>query len=144
MTRSERLQRIVTLADSAKRTASQRLAGSRRTRDDERERLVQFEQYRDDYLTTLAAGGKTMSAAQARELRQFIVQVEQAIRALRAQLANAEQQYCDDVAGWNSESQRTSALCDVLKRARRKDAQVEENEAQREIDDRAGMRAGRT
>ena len=144
MTRSERLQRIVTLADSAKRNASQRLAGSRRTRDDERERLIQFEQYREDYLSTLAAGGKTMSAAHARELRQFIAQVEQAIKALRAQLASAEQQYCDDVAGWNSESQRTRALSDVLKRARRKEAQVEENEVQREIDDRAGMRAGRT
>lgn len=144
MTRGERLQRIVTLADSAKRNASQRLAGSRRTRDDERERLVQFEQYRDDYQSTLAAGGETMSAAQARELRQFIAQVEQAITSLRAQLANAQRQYCDDVAGWNTESQRTRALSDVLKRVRRKDAQVEENEAQREIDDRAGMRTGRT
>ncbi len=136
MTRVTRIKRIVDLASSAKRGASERLAGSRRSRDESREKLSQFERYRDEYLLRLRAGATTMSAAQARELRGFIAQVESAIKALEVQSSKAEQQYRRDVATWNQESRRTRALGDVLERAQCDHRQAEEHRSQRESDER--------
>lgn len=140
MSRSKRIKRIVDLADTATRSASQRLVGSRRVRDEHRDRLEQFVRYREEYVSHLAAGGAAMSASRARELRQFIGQIESAITALESQAQTAERQFSDDQVCWSRESNRTRALSQVHERARQVDANRRDCAAHNEIDDRyAGL-----
>jgi flagellar export protein FliJ len=138
MTRSERIKRIVNLADTAKRSASQQLAASRRARDDNNEKLLQFQRYRDEYVAALNAPGASMSAARARELRQFIAQVEQVITALESVSVRSASEYLAAVTKWNEESRRARALGEVHERACRNEAHDLEAVEQREVDERYG------
>ena len=76
MIRTRRLKRIVNLADLSKQTASQRLSDSRRKHDGNLERLAEFRRYRREYTEALSHGAAAMSAAAARELRNFITQLD--------------------------------------------------------------------
>lgn len=136
MTRVKRLQRIVSLADTATRNASQQLGGSRRQHDETVVKLAQFERYREEYERALLGAGTCMSAARAREMRQFIAQIDVAIDALQVQASRAEQQLEADRMTWTKQSQRTRALADVRDRAAQADARRAAQSAQTESDDR--------
>ncbi len=137
MTRSQRIRRIVTLADGKRRNASTRVSASRQARDQNQQQLAQFRAYRAEYQRSLAAGGATMSAQQARELRDFLGQIERTISMLEARVRDAEQRYRDDVEGWKRESHRTRVLGDIADRAQLDEDAESENALQREIDERA-------
>ena len=82
MTRTQRIKRIVDLADMRKRIASQRIAGSRQRHDTNLGKLADFRGYLDEYTQVLITPGGSMSAADASGLRSFITQIERTISAL--------------------------------------------------------------
>jgi len=140
MTRAKRIQRIVALADVARREASQHLARSRKVHDENVARLEQFRLYHAEYAKALRTGGSGMSAAAARELRGFLTQIERTIAALEQQLRLSAEQCNEDIRTWQSATRRSGALGDVLVSATNAAAQLDEGRLQREIDDRGVRR----
>jgi flagellar export protein FliJ len=140
MTRTQRIKRIVDLADMRKRIASQRIAGSRQRHDTNLGKLADFRGYLDEYTQVLITPGGSMSAADASGLRSFITQIERTISALEQHTERSGRECARDLEAWKKESHRASALLDVLARAQQAAAVESECRAQREIDDRKVVR----
>lgn len=140
MTRTERMQRIVSLTEADRQNASQRLRHSSQAHDQACEKLDQFLKYRAEYQRELEGAGTAMSAARACELRRFIAQVDAAVAALETQREQTEARRRADLEDLNRVSGKRRALGDVLDRARRADADLVEARDQRESDDRSGRR----
>lgn len=139
MRRSQRLQRILKLADTAREQASMRVADSRRARDEGQDKLTQFEAYRREYQNQLSVSNSTLSSVQIRELRRFIAQIDSAISVLQQQSSRSEAQYRADISHWQAESRRTQTLTDMMNRARDEDRTSIERTSQHEIDERSGF-----
>lgn len=110
MTRTRRLKRIVDLADLSKHTASQRLLDSRRKHDGNLERLAEFRRYRGEYTETFHKGATAMSAAEARELRNFISQLDRSIKLLEEHVEHSDQERQSDQETWRDESRRSARV----------------------------------
>jgi flagellar export protein FliJ len=141
MTRTERLRRIVVLNDVKKTVASQKLAASRSRHGANLEKLEDFRRYRAEYLKLLQNPGATMSAAEARDIRRFMAQLERTIESLEALVKRSTRECAEDLAAWTRESARARALVEILDRCVRHDDRTREQRLQREIDDR-GRPAG--
>jgi len=140
MTRTKRIQRIVALAEVSRREASQHLARSRQVHDENVARLEQFRLYHAEYAKALGTSGGGMSAAAARELRGFLVQIERTIAALDLQLQRSAEQCSEDIRQWQLATRRSGALGEILDTATSAAAQLDEGRLQREIDDRGVRR----
>ncbi|MGR8921693.1 MAG: flagellar export protein FliJ [Gammaproteobacteria bacterium] len=140
MTRTERMQRIVTLTEVARQGASQRFRHSSQAHVAACQKRDQFLQYRAEYQRELEGAGTAMSAARACELRRFIAQVDAAVAALEAECDQTEARRRADLEDLNRVSGKRRALGDVLDRARRADAEESEARDQRESDDRSAAR----
>ncbi len=136
MTRSKRIERIVALADAARRQASQQLAQSQRQHEESRARLAQFENYQREYTNALNQGTGAVSAANLREARRFIEQIDRTIDALDQQSRECAARREQDVLRWQREARRVDALSGVLQDARRREGRDEAGREQREQDDR--------
>ena len=143
MTRTRRLKRIVNLAGLSEQTASQRLSDSRRKHDGNLERLAEFRRYRREYAETLSKGAAVMSAAAARELRNFISQLDRSIKLLEEHVERSDQECQTDQQTWRDESRRSQALTNVLDRSQRADGLRQERADQRELDDREAAKRSR-
>ena len=143
MTRTGRLKRITELADLSEQTASQRLSVSRKKHDGNLERLAEFRRYRREYGETLVKGAAVMSAAAARDLRNFISQLDRSIETLEEHVKRSDQECAADQETWRDESRRSRALADVLDRSKRQDGRQYERAVQREADDREATKRSR-
>ena len=143
MTRTGRLKRITELADLSEQTASQRLSVSRKKHDGNLERLAEFRRYRREYGETLVKGAAVMSAAAARDLRNFISQLDRSIETLEEHVKRSDQECAADQKTWRDESRRSRALADVLDRSKRQDGRQYERAVQREADDREATKRSR-
>lgn len=139
MSRARRMQRIVALADAATRRASMQLANSRRALEQNQQQLEQFRGYQREYMASMHTAGTSISAAEARELRRFVAQLEQTISALQTRAERAETQHRQDVARWHKEHRRADALNRILTREQRAELHVEQAREQREADDRVRL-----
>ncbi|MEQ8661169.1 MAG: flagellar FliJ family protein [Gammaproteobacteria bacterium] len=142
MTRSKRMQRIVALADAARRQASQQVAQSHRLQEESQVRLAQFKTYQQEYAQSIGQGSGTLTASSLREARRFIEQIERTINALEVQSRQAAERCEEDVARWQREAQRVDALSGVLDAARRREGREEAGREQREQDDRPRITNG--
>ncbi|MEQ8231924.1 MAG: flagellar export protein FliJ [Gammaproteobacteria bacterium] len=142
MTRSKRMQRIVALADAARKQASQQLAQSHRLQEESRQRLAQFKSYQQEYAKAIGQGQGTLTAASLREARRFIEQIERTIAALETQSRQAAQRCEEDVQRWQREARRVEALSGVLDGARRSEGRDAAGREQREQDDRPRLGHG--
>ena len=143
MTRTGRLKRITKLADLSEQTASQRLSMSRKKHDGNLKRLAEFRRYRREYGETLVKGAAVMSAATARDLRNFISQLDRSIETLEEHVKHSDQECAADQETWRDESRRSRALADVLDRSKRQDGRQYERAVQREVDDREATKRSR-
>ncbi|HSG63919.1 MAG TPA: flagellar export protein FliJ [Gammaproteobacteria bacterium] len=136
MTRTQRIKRIVDLADVTRREASQQIASTRQAHEENLARLEQFRRYRAEYAQSLGVGEPGMSAARARELRLFIEQLERTIEALGRQTERSERQCGDAIGRWQQAARRSDALGEILDRSASDAARLADGRDQREIDDR--------
>jgi len=131
------MQRIVALAETRKRAASQGLAAASQRHGANLAKLAEFRRYLDEYRGALTNPGTAMSASAARELREFMGQIERTISALEGLSQRSGAEHARELAVWKREAQRLNALGEVLERVRADEVTVAEQRAQRELDDRA-------
>lgn len=143
MTRTRRLKRIADLAELYRQTASQRLSNSRRKHDGNLERLEEFRRYRREYVMTLQEGAATISAATARELRNFISQLDLSIKMLEEHVERSDQERRADQEAWRDKSRRSRALAEILDHSEQQDDLRQARGAQREADDREAAKRSR-
>ena len=135
MTRRQRLRRIVDLADTATQRAALEVSTARAELEQKQEQLDQFRSYLSDYEHTLAAGTPCMNVAQAREVKRFILQLEQAIDALETSGDIAHEKFAQTITDWQFQSHRGRALADIAERESMRLDRRDELVQQSELDD---------
>lgn len=137
MTRSQRMHRIASMSRSAERVAGQALATSKQQLEMHRKQLADLISYREDYRAMLKSGSAhPMSGAEAQKLRAFINQVDTVIGGLQSKIEHTERRYNGDLEQWTQQFLRSNTLEGIANEALKKEREVEEEIAQREIDDR--------
>ena len=138
MSRAKRMERIATLAAMTRQVAAQELARTRTTHEQNLARLAQFRQYRAEYALLLGETVDSLNAGRARDLRQFIAQIERTIEVLDRQTRLSAQACGTAMQGWQAAARRNDALDGLLADARADGRMLQEGREQRELDDRGG------
>ena len=136
MTRSQRLQRIVKLADTAREVAASKLRESDAELSQHRRQLDELRQFRAEYADRTRHGGAPLTAASLQHQRRFIEQLDSAISLLETRLTEVSQVRERQQQSWLAERRRVEALGNVQRRAERSEALDDERRSQNDIDDR--------
>ena len=137
MKKSNRLQRIANLSETAEQLAAQALARANEEVERLERQLRDLESYRDEYLRPLReSGGGGLGAYQAQKLRLFVGKIEEALALLRKKRALAEKQRDHERQLWMEQKRRALMTNKVAERARVEEEAMAERALQREIDDR--------
>jgi len=135
--KSNRLQRIADLSETAEQLAAQALARASEEVERLERQLRDLESYRDEYLRPLReTGGDGLGAYQAQKLRLFVGKIEEALALLRKKRDLAEKQRDHERHLWMEQKRRALMTNKVAERARVEEEAMAERALQREIDDR--------
>lgn len=121
------MQTLRTLADTAERESSRRLAERRRTLDEEEQRLVQLRAYLQEYTAPESGAGLRADTIHAR--REFASRIRDGIEQQEQLLAKLRQQIDQDLQRWRDA--RSHALS-LQRYSERLQTQVDDKLARRE------------
>jgi flagellar FliJ protein len=143
MTRSERMQPVVQVAETREREAAKALGACQQQLHAHQNRLAQLQGYRMEYLERFQAAGQGgMSGAQLREWQQFLANLDQAIDQQRRQVELTGRQ-CDQVRlAWLRVRSKQKAVEKVVDRFRTEEIHAAAKREQKDNDEIA-QRKGR-
>lgn len=137
MKKSQRLQRIANLSQTAEQIAAQALARASDEVTRYEAQIRELERYRDEYLRQFERDHPgALDGYRAQKLRAFVARIEEALTQLVDRHAQAERRREHERAQWADKRRRTNTLTDVAARARGAEEVSFEKALQREIDDR--------
>ncbi len=134
--RSNRIQKIVKLAESDERRHAEATGASQRRLNEQVDRLGELNAYRHEY----AHKSKTQqfsSAAQLKDYQSFLSRLDDAVMSQRQIIHECEQKLEMHRRQWNSKRQRLESLERVRERYSNEETTKHERSEQRAMDDRA-------
>ena len=138
MTKSQRLQPLVKVAESNEQKAAKVMAEAVALLNQHRNRLESLRQYRDDYVRRFAeAGAAGMPASQLIDYRAFISRLDNAIRDQEKIIDQHVQVVEDKKRVWLLTRSRTQSIDKAVDRFRRQEQRASDKREQRELDDGA-------
>lgn len=141
MTRADRLDTILRLAEDRERDAAAALARRRGQAAAEEQRLEMLIGYRTEYQQRFeVSGAGGMDIRRWQEYRAFLDRIDGAIDHQRQTLANAQQHMDLERRHWLDETRRAQSLGRVQERLRETERRSADAREQRETDERAGTR----
>jgi len=144
-TRSTRMEPVRRVADQRAQAAAKRLAERREALEQERERLEQLRAFRREYEQKLAfAGQNGIDAYRLRDYNAFLGRIDQAIAQQREQLGKIEAEAEQLREHWLAEWGNAKALEQLVERYRARERRDAEAREQRQNDEIASQRRGRT
>lgn len=138
MSQSQRLRKVLEVAEREERTAAEALAQSEQRVLRQREKQAELERYEVDYRETLRGRASAgMAASSLRDFHVFIGRLGDAILQQTRVVAQAssERDLCDE--RWRAAAQRTQSVRKVMERALAEEMHRAQRREQNETDERA-------
>ena len=144
MGRSKRMQPVVKLAEDRERNDAREFGQSERRLAHMQQKLVELQQYRDEYARRFeAAGSCGLNAMQLRDYRIFLDRLSAAIAQQAVAIAHARQDLAKQRHDWLLSRRRVEALDKVIERYQRQEQDVERRLEQNECDEHSAQSARR-
>jgi len=138
MTRSERLNPVIKVADNKERQAARFMGDSLRDLEDQKKKLDELATYRDDYAQRFTDAGKSgLSISQMNEYRRFITKINEAIVLQRRKINETQLEYEQRRLQWTDLHSRTRALDKVATRFREAERRQDAKKEQKQLDENA-------
>ncbi len=141
MTRSERLQPVLSVAEEQDRAAALALARCRQRLQQQEARLAELQQYQADYARRFRQGaGDGLGAARLSDYRAFLDRLGEALRQQQALIESIRAECAGLERRWMAARMRLDALGKVSARYHRQELLERERREQAETDERSGYR----
>lgn len=136
MTRSQRMDSVVRVAENDEQQAARVFADGRRHLEQQQTRLAELISYRDEYAGRFQSfSAQGMGAVKLNEYRMFLQRLNQAIEQQRAAVERAQRDCEDKRQSWLSVHSRKRALGKVAERFRYEEHCEAERREQKELDE---------
>jgi flagellar FliJ protein len=137
MKRSQRLTPIVDLAQKKTQAALIQVGQSNAAWQRDVQQLVELEGYKLDYLNKLRQGEQlSMTAQKVLELRQFLIQLDQAIAAQKNQIETSLKQLNYHQSVWSKVHSKERAMQSLVDRYHTQEQAQENKQEQQDSDER--------
>jgi len=141
MTRSKRMDPVLRVAEHRERDAARLLGESRQRLEQQRRRLQELLDYREEYSRRFEqTGGGGMDMKQLNEYRAFLGRLNDAVAHQQGVIAKAEAEVERRRADWMALRSRMQSLDTVRERFRQEERREAERREQREADERTAAR----
>lgn len=139
MTRTERLDPVVQLADKKQQQALKELALSQTRVANEKARLAQLKAYRDEYLDTQDRTDISWPALELQEFNRFISQLDDTIKSQLDVISLREQELAAKRDNWQKTRVNSKAMHKVVENLNQQEL-VEEDRSEQKIMDELSQR----
>lgn len=137
MKQSKRLEPICDLNKRKEEEAAKELAKASQEVAAQKQRLIDLENYRNEYDKQFAnAGGAGLTANQVRDYRRFLANLSAVVEQQRTAISNLELLFEEKKRQWLAARSRSKALDTVKVNYEKQEMHNEEKKLQNEIDDR--------
>lgn len=141
MTKSERLEPVLRVAEDREQRAARHMAESLRLVEERQQRLTELLQYREEYLTRFAAsGGVARSALALRDYKAFLDRLDYVIKEQQKVLELAKAEFEKRKKKWLATRTKTKALDKAIDRLQSAEERAADKKQQKESDERAQRR----
>ena len=138
MKQSKRLEPICDFNKKREEDAAKELAKISQEVNAQKQRLIDLENYRNEYGTQFATvGGGGMSATRLRDYQRFMANLAKVLEQQKSAISVLEAQFEEKKRQWIAARSRSKALETVKSRYEQQEVVAEEKKLQKEIDDRA-------
>jgi len=136
MTKSQRLKPVREIASSKENEAARQMGEQQRFLEEQKERLVELNNYRTEYSNKMmSAGSSGIGAGQMQDYSKFINRLDEAMAFQRQQIAMAERALEVRQREWRAMHTRSQALDKVVNRYEKAEHHERERQEQRESDE---------
>lgn len=138
MTRSKRMQSVAGIAKNKEKDAARVLAEKRKILEQQRQRLLELVNYREEYTEKFqTSGSQGFNSRQLNEYRIFLDKLNMAIvqQGDRINQLVGECHVCQD--NWFATRTSSKALDKVVERYKNEELQLQEEREQKDLDERA-------
>ncbi|MDH4046662.1 MAG: flagellar export protein FliJ [Gammaproteobacteria bacterium] len=132
--RSDRIQKVVSIADSEERRECMELGKAQRALEDEISRLEELNEYRRGYAERTLPGA-SVSALRWQDYQHFLNRLDNAVNAQKQLIVNSEQNIDAHRRRWLVKRQRLDSLERVIERYRKAESAHGERLLQKALDD---------
>ncbi len=139
---SKRLQPVVDFNQRKEIDAAKELATASKNVNDQKQRLIEFENYRGEYgqqFTQVCGAG--VSAMKMRDFQAFIFKLNHVLEQQKITIENAEMEYEQKKRQWLAARNKLKAINKVQSKHVVKEGVAEEKALQKEQDDRNSRRS---
>lgn len=143
MTRSQRIKTIVRLSENRERTAAREFASAQKVLNDYKERLLQLQRYREEYLDYLKPNGQKLTVKLMKERQAFILQIDEGIRMLSEQIRIQETMNSRERDNWLKQKQQLDTMGNIFERFRKAERSIIELREQHHLDEISSQNHGR-
>jgi len=138
MTKSQRLKPVREIASSKENEAARQMGEQQRFLTEQKQRLVELNNYRTEYANKMMSAGSTgIGAGQMQEYSRFISRLDEAMAFQRQQIAIAERTLEVRQREWRAMHTRSEALNKVVNRYEKAEHHERERREQQESDEHA-------
>jgi flagellar FliJ protein len=132
--RSDRIQKVVSIAGSEERRECMEFGKAQRALDDEISRLEELKEYRRSYAERSPAGG-SVSSVRWQDYQHFLKRLDNAVNAQQELVRDGEQNMDAHRRRWMVKRQRLESLERVIDRYRKAENVHDERLLQKALDD---------
>lgn len=142
--RSERLKVVLMVAEREEQAAAARLGEARQQLEREEGQLAQLQEYQAQYLADYRERRRGVDARSLMSYSGFLQRLGEALGGQEQKLAQVRHHLDQCRRQWQEKYHRRRSLEDMIERMRREENGALEQRQQRELDDLAAQRMGRT
>lgn len=135
MTRSQRIKTIVKLSENRERTAAREFAAAQKVLNDYKDRILQLQGYREEYLEYLKPNGEILTAGKIQDRQAFILQIDEGIRLLSEQVRIQETMNSRERDKWLRQKQQLDTMENIYERFRNTERRIIELREQHHMDE---------
>ena len=135
MTRSQRIKKIVNLAENKERAAARDFAATQKVLSDYKEKLKQLESYRLEYTSLMKPGGAAQTVSMIRERQAFIGQLDEGIRMIKEQIKIQETMNSHERDKWLKEKQQLDTMENIFQRCQKTEQKIIALREQHQLDE---------
>lgn len=137
MTRSDRMQPIKKLADTRERDAGSVVAAAQQKLQEGERRLVQLQQYREEYAARHDATVSAMDTLRLQNYRAFLERLNEAIRQQEQAVRAAREDYERKRDAWRERSIEAKSLGKAIENLQSEERKEEAHREQTRMDEQA-------
>lgn len=136
--KSQRLRPVVRVAENHEQQAVRNLGASQTALNQAQQKLLELENYREEYLANFQSAGRSgMSAGRMEDYRRFLLRLDKAISEQKQILAQAESAVEQRRQAWHASRTKVRSLDSVVSRYEAEEQQQANKREQSASDERS-------